>query len=65
MLVIMMMVFVGVLLTVVGHYQRRIVALTENPVTKVRIVPRTLYDEQLGVDWTSESLAPAGREPRT
>jgi hypothetical protein len=24
----------------------------DEPVTKVRIVPRTLYDEQLGVDWT-------------
>lgn len=57
--VILMLMFVGVLLMVLGHYQKRIAALTDNPVTKVRIVPRTLYEEQLGVDWTSQSLAPA------
>lgn len=60
MLVIMVLVFAGMMLVVIGHYRRRIVALTDNPLTKVRIVPRTMYDEQLGVDWTSESLAPAG-----
>jgi uncharacterized membrane protein len=42
-------------LMVIGHYERRVRTLEANPRERVRIVPRTLYDEQLGVDWVSES----------
>lgn len=43
-------------LMVIGHYERRVRALENNPRERVRIVPRSMYDEQLGVDWVSESL---------
>jgi hypothetical protein len=56
--VVISLLSLGVLLVVVGHYQRQIDALSLHPVTKVRIVPRTLYEEQMGVDWTSQNLAP-------
>jgi hypothetical protein len=55
--VIVALIALGVLMVVVGHYQRQINALVANPTTKVRIVPRTLYEEQLGVDWTSQNNA--------
>lgn len=55
----------GVLMVVVGHYRGRLSALTANPVTRVKFIPRTLFDEQMGVDWTSDAtgselVAPAG-----
>lgn len=50
-----MLLCVGVALVSAGHYRRRLDALEANPVTRVRIVPRTLYDEQMGVDWRTES----------
>lgn len=46
---------VGVLFVVVGHYEGRVAALENNPVTRTRILPRTQYDDLMGVDWTSES----------
>jgi hypothetical protein len=35
----------------------RIEAL-QNPVTKVKIVPHTMYEDQMGITWTSEAVAP-------
>ncbi len=47
----------AVVLILNGYYLTRINALENNPVTKVQIVPRTLYEEQLGIDWTSTASA--------
>ena len=44
-------------LILVGHYERRIAALEANPRIQMRIVPRTLYEEQTGVDWVSNANA--------
>ena len=46
---------VAAILMMVGHYERRIKALENNPRERVRIVPRSTYDDQLGIDWTSSS----------
>jgi hypothetical protein len=46
-------VAVAVYLMLVGHYRGRIDALQRNPVTQFKIVPRTLYEEQLGITWAS------------
>lgn len=50
-----MMCLVGVLITVVGHFRRRIEAMERNPSTRVRIIPRTMYDDMLGLNWISEA----------
>lgn len=46
--------FLGLTLAITGYYRSRVDALIKNPVTKVRIVPRTMYDDVTGVDWVSE-----------
>lgn len=46
---------VGVCFAIAGHYRSKIDALERNPVTRMRIVPRTMYDDMMGVDWVSES----------
>jgi hypothetical protein len=33
-------------------------SLQQNPVTKVKIVPRTMCEDQMGITWTSEAGAP-------
>ena len=43
----------GVLLVVVGWYESRIAAMVKNPVTRTRLVPRTQYDDVMGVDWVT------------
>jgi hypothetical protein len=48
------MLFIGILLAVTGYYRSRLDALTRNPVTRVRIIPRTMYDDVTGVDWVTE-----------
>jgi hypothetical protein len=51
----LLLMFAGASLAMAGHYRRRIAALEENPVTRVQIVPRTVYDEQMGTDWRTDS----------
>ena len=51
---LMMLVFTGLTLTITGYYRSRIDAMIRNPVTRVRIVPRTMYDDVTGVDWVTE-----------
>ena len=48
------MLFIGITLAITGYYRSRLDALKRNPVTRVRIVPRTMYDDVTGVDWVSE-----------
>ena len=50
----MVLLFVGITLAIVGYYRSRLDALIRNPVTRVRIVPRTMYDDVTGVDWVTE-----------
>ncbi len=42
-------------LMLVGHYERRVRALETNPRERIRIVPRSYYDEQTGADFQSGS----------
>lgn len=49
------LMLVGVAIACVGHYRAKIEALERNPVTRVRIVPRSMYDDAMGMDWVSES----------
>jgi hypothetical protein len=49
------------------HYDRPLLAMvsgyfygtnrgiTKNPQTKVKIIPRTMYEDQMGIMWTSEA----------
>jgi len=46
---------VGLMLMVIGHYERRLQTMERTPRERVRIVPRTLYEEQLGVDFVSKA----------
>ena len=48
------MTFVGIILAIVGYYRSRLDAIARNPVTRVRIIPRTMYDDVTGVDWVTE-----------
>lgn len=48
------MAVAGMLMTI-GHYERRIDAMNANPRVRVKLVPRTMYEEQTGVDWVSTS----------
>jgi hypothetical protein len=48
----------ALIMMVTGYYMERIEALQQNPVTKVKIVPRTMYEDQMGITWTSEAGAP-------
>lgn len=50
-----LMVFSGGILILCGNYERRIKALETNPITRIKIVPRSAYDDQSGVQWTSTS----------
>jgi hypothetical protein len=52
---LMFVASVAASLIVVGHYERRIAAMEKYPRERVRIVPRTLYEEQTGVNWISEA----------
>jgi hypothetical protein len=47
--------FAGASLAMAGHYRRCIAALEEHPVTRVQIMPRMVYDEQMGTDWHTGS----------
>jgi hypothetical protein len=51
------LVSIALVSIVVGYYDGRLQALRTNPVVKVHMVPRTLYEEQLGVAWTSRGGA--------
>lgn len=51
----MALTFAGIALAMAGYYRGRIAALQKNPVTRVRIVPRTMYDDVMGVNWVSET----------
>ena len=45
----------AVAMILIGHYERRIRVIESNPQTRIRIVPRTIYDQQLGVAWSTEN----------
>lgn len=45
----------AVSMILIGHYERRIRVIESNPQTRIRIVPRTVYDQQLGVLWSTEN----------
>ena len=49
------LVLSGVALAVAGHYRAKVAALEQNPITRVRIVPRTMFEDSMGVNWVSES----------
>jgi hypothetical protein len=55
MLVFALLMVAAVAMILVGHYERRIRVIEANPQTRIRIVPRTLYDQQLGVSWSTEN----------
>jgi hypothetical protein len=46
---------VAAMMIVVGNYERRIAAMEKNPRERVRIVPRSTYDDQMGMDWVSST----------
>ena len=48
----------AVALILAGHYERRLGVLRDSPRERIRIVPRTLYDEQTGVAWTTTTSDP-------
>jgi len=50
---VLALVLCGLLITVTGYYRGRIAAMESNPVTRVRIIPRTMYDDMMGVSWES------------
>ena len=50
----LLLVFVGIVLALVGHYRGRIQAMERNPVTRTRIVPRTMLEDTMGVDWVGQ-----------
>lgn len=52
---LLLLVVVGACIALVGNYRSQIDAMKRNPVTRVRIIPRTMYDDVMGVDWVSES----------
>ena len=51
----MLLIFLGVALAMAGNYRAQISALKKNPASRVRIIPRTMYDDVMGVDWVSEA----------
>lgn len=57
-LIIVLTMAVALLAMVSGYFMERIEALQKNPQTKVKIVPRTMYEDQMGITWTSEAGAP-------
>lgn len=50
---------VAAIMIIVGNYERRIAAMERNPRERVRIVPRSAYEDQMGLDWTTTSAAAA------
>lgn len=46
---------VAAIMIVIGNYERRIAALEKNPRERVRIVPRSTYEDQMGMDWVSST----------
>lgn len=53
-MIVLVMILVGITLALSGYYRTRIDALLRNPTTRVRIIPRTMYDDVTGVDWVTE-----------
>jgi hypothetical protein len=53
--ILILLVALGVALAMAGNYRARIRALEKNPASRVRIIPRTMYDDVMGVDWVSEA----------
>ena len=51
-------------LILIGHYERRITAMEMNPRERIRIVPRTYYEEQTGVNWIADG-GPGPHDPKT
>lgn len=49
------LLFIGMLTLLSGHYQARLKAMEMNPVVRTRIMPRTMYDDVMGVDWVSRA----------
>lgn len=39
----------------VGNYERMIAAMEKHPRERVRIVPRSVYEDHVGVDWTTST----------
>lgn len=48
------LIFVGLVLVLAGHYRARIRAMERNPVVRTRIVPRTMLEDTMGVDWVGQ-----------
>jgi hypothetical protein len=46
---------VAAIMIVVGNYERRIAAMENNPRERVMIVPRSTYEDQMGLDWTTST----------
>ena len=57
-LIIVLIMAAALLMMTSGYFMERIEALQKNPQTKVKIVPRTMYEDQMGIIWTSEAGAP-------
>ena len=45
----------AVSMILIGHGERRIRVIEANPQTRIRIVPRAVNDQQLGVSWSTEN----------
>jgi hypothetical protein len=46
---------VAAIMIVIGNYERRIAAMEKHPRERVRIVPRSTYEDQMGLDWTTST----------
>lgn len=46
---------VAVIMILAGNYERRIAAMEKNPRERVRIVPRSTYEDQMGLNWTTST----------
>lgn len=46
---------VAAIMIVIGNYERRIAAMEKHPRERVRIVPRSAYEDQMGLDWTTST----------
>ena len=56
-------IVVSLALILVGHYERRVRVLESTPQTRIRLVPRTYYEEQLGVKWSTDGDDTHGSYP--
>ena len=51
----MVFLWIGIVVALIGWYEARLQAMEKNPVTRTRIIPRTMYDDIMGVDWSIQN----------